>query len=516
MKFRMLLSARVILRSAVVLACLFLFQSAASAQVTLSTAAVPSSGLAGTTTIHVTGGGFPGGVTTTGVTVSFAASCLALSPAATGPATHVSLLGGTDLIYALIPGSLASGTYAVWVTGTSPAFASKSCSTVVVTATSTTLAACVPTSSLAITAGTNVNAYVPFGYWDGGETGIEEVPLEGTSTAQNFTTTGDVNSCASNSVTGEVVCTENNSNVDLITGSTLTTLTSGSNSEASFSGGVCENCGVGINAANNTAVIAMGYSPSASNSAVQVLNLGSNSFNAVTPLRYVVSEDISIDSTNNYVLSPGENGVYDILKIGSGNSLTEYVNDTGGELDSAAEDCTTGIALASYEFSDDIYITDLSQAKFTSGTPGSWTAPGQFIDLSDGGYSAGTCGISSAPGTGHLAVVTGEFGGSSYAALQLPSTSGSGTPTLADYAYVGNMPNTPDGAPFSAGFDPHTVTAYTSPNTNKSYAVFVDYAPGHPDYLGVVDLACVLALPRTGAHIVSGDTSSCTRYVSIP
>ncbi len=55
--------------------------------------------------------------------------------------------------------------------------------------------------------------------------------------------------------------------------------------------------------------------------------------------------------------------------------------------------------------------------------------------------------------------------------MVLPSTSGSGTPTLADYAYVSAMPNTPDGNGFEAGFDPHTVTAYTSPNTNKSYAV---------------------------------------------
>jgi hypothetical protein len=79
------------------------------------------------------------------------------------------------------------------------------------------------------------------------------------------------------------------------------------------------------------------------------------------------------------------------------------------------------------------------------------------------------------------------------------------------------MPNTPDGGTFVAGFDPHTVTAYTSPNTNKSYAVFVDYATGEPNYLGVVDLACVLAQPRTaGTHEVIGTASSCTRYVAIP
>ncbi len=43
---------------------------------------------------------------------------------------------------------------------------------------------------------------------------------------------------------------------------------------------------------------------------------------------------------------------------------------------------------------------------------------------------------------------------------------------------------------FSAGFDPHTITAYTSPNSGKSYAVFADYEFGSgsaPTYLGVVD-----------------------------
>jgi hypothetical protein len=79
------------------------------------------------------------------------------------------------------------------------------------------------------------------------------------------------------------------------------------------------------------------------------------------------------------------------------------------------------------------------------------------------------------------------------------------------------MPNTPDGNYFSAGYDPHTVTAYTSPNTSKSYAVFADYYYGYPNWLGVVDLACVLAQPRTaGTHNVTGNASTCTRYVAVP
>jgi hypothetical protein len=508
---------------ALAFAVLFFMPLGAHAQeVRLAVNTVPSSSLAGGS-VTITGSGFPSGTISAGaVTVSFSKTCGGAIVASDFATSIITVLGPTQRITVVVPTSLTSGNYFVSVSGKSVAgvsFASISCAEVNVTASTPTLAACVPTSSLAVTVGKNVDAYVPFGWWENGtSTGIEKVPLEGTDTAANFPTAAGVNSCAANSVTGEVVCTENTAKVDLIKGSTLTTITSGSNGFAAFSGGDCENCGVGINAANNTAVIGMGFSGAVSGSGVQVLNLSDNTFNPVAPLTHIVSEDISIDSGRNLILSPGEGGSYDLLKIGAGNSITEYGNAVGGELDSAAEDCTTGIALASEEFSDSVYITDLTQAKFTTGTPGTWTAPGQFFALGDSGYSAGTCGLSSAPGTGHLAVVTGEFGGSAYSALKLPSTSGSGIPTLADYAYVSNMPSTPDGNAFSAGFDPHTVTAYTSPNTGKSYAVFVDYFPGHPNWLGVVDLSCVLALPRTGAgsHIVNGSSASCTRYVAIP
>jgi hypothetical protein len=522
---RKLLSARGILTAAVFVVAIAISQSAVQAQ-KLTASANPPSGLAGVNDSYVTGSGFPAG-SITGATASFSATCGG-SVVATTPVIQVAVEGVLRRFEFLLPSTLKTGSYEVSVAGTAGTTpfntAGTSCSAISVTASTTTLAACVPSSSLGIgvgtSAGSNVNAYVPFGYWDGARTGIELVPLEGTATAFNFTTTSAVNSCAANSVTGEAVCTENNTNVDVITGTTLTTLTSGSNTDAEFTGGQCENCGVAINAGNNTAIIAMGLvgggeGPYGGTTGVQVLNLSGNTFNTPFPVARYVSEDISIDPTRNLILSPAENGYYNLLKIGSGNALTEYDNYVSGTLDSAAEDCITGIAMSSYEFSDEIYITDLTQATFTSGTPGTWTAPGQFFNLSDSGYSAGTSGISVAPGSGHLGVVTGEFGGSAYSALQLPATSGSGTPTLADHAYVASMPNTPDGYPFSAGYDPHTVTAYTSPNNNKSYAVFADYYFGYPTWLGVVDLACVLSQPRSGDAVI-GDASSCTQYVAVP
>ncbi len=506
-------------RFLLLVACLALTSSAAlavGASVKLTTATQPPDALAGTNNVYATGTGFPSGtIAPGGITVSFASSCMGTPVATTAGIQVTPILGSTDRVYFNVPSTLKTGTYYVWLTDSDPAFTSSSCSKLIVTNTTKTLSACVPSSSLAVNVGsTNVDAYVPFGFWEGSTAGIERVPLEGTDTALNYVTPGAVNSCAANSATGEVVCTENSTNVDLINGAALTTIKSGSSAYAGFSGGDCENCGVAVNAANNTAVIGMGLTGGAG---VQVLNLTTNTFNTAFPLVHYVSEDISIDPTRNLILSPAENGEYDVLNIGSGNALTEYSNDTGGELDSAAEDCTTGIALSSYEFSDYIYISDLTQATYTAGSPGAWGAPGQFINLSDGGYSAGTSGISSAPGTNHLGIVTGEFGGQAYSALQLPSSSGSGTPTLADYAYVATMPNTPDGNPFEAGYDPHTVTAYTSLATGKSYGVIADYEPGYPDYLAVIDLACVLAQPRTsGTHDVIGNASSCVRYVKVP
>jgi len=185
-----------------------------------------------------------------------------------------------------------------------------------------------------------------------------------------------------------------------------------------------------------------------------------------------------------------------------------------GEFDSAAEDCTTGIALAAEEFSSTIFITDLTQATFGAGT---FTAPNQTVPLPSTSFAAGTSGITVAPGSSHLGLVTGEFGGSSFAVLQLPATSGSGTPNLVDFAYVSAI------CGFQAGFDPHTVTAYTSPNDGKAYSVMADWSTGAPTRLAILDLAGILAAPRNaGTHNVTLGAGGCLaagpllRFVAVP
>ena len=488
------------------------------AAVSLSTVSTPTSGVAGTSKLNLTSAGLPGGTVASTLQVNLAPTCgvgSSVSGEVSTTANSVTtIVGVTKRINFTLPASLAKGSYYAWVSGPSATDDSVNCAVVVVTTSNATLNACVPSSSLAVAFGTNVTAYVPNGAWDFGGTGVQAVTLEGSGAPVTIPTANGVNACSSNPATGETVCTGNNTDVYLINGTTLTsTLTSGANTFAGFSGGECENCGVAINALTNTAYISGGYSGSSSNDGIQPLSLATNTFGAPFPTAHSVSENISIDPSRNLILSPGEDGVYDLLSLNSAGAIVaENGNAAGGTLDSAAEDCTTGIATSSDEGTSYIYLSDLTQASFTAGSPGFWTAPGQFVYVggdAGGGFAAGTDGISVAPGSGHLGLVTGEFGGNTVTVFQLPATSGSGTPALADYAYF-TLPSTPDGFAFTAGFDPHTITAYTSPNSGKAYGVLADWegyylgGPINTTYLAVVDLAGLLAQDRGGtAHTVN-------------
>ena len=92
-----------------------------------------------------------------------------------------------------------------------------------------------------------------------------------------------------------------------------------------------------------------------------------------------------------------------------------------------------------------VYLADITQATFDN-TSHTWSAPERIVTLVAPNLSAGASAVVVAPGTSHQAIVTGEFGGSAFAILQLPSTSGSGTPNVADYAYVETIPAIPNPA----------------------------------------------------------------------
>ncbi len=357
--------------------------------------------------------------------------------------------------------------------------------------------ACLSTSSLSVlTQGTKVTSYVPNGAWATLVTGLQVVPIEGGGVPTSISTPNVVNSCSSNSVTGVTVCTGNNTDVYLVSGSALTnTLTSGADAFASFSGGACMNCGVALNNLTNQAVITVGLSASPSASGLQFLDLATNTFQTPIASTNIVSEDVVWDQNRNLILSPSESGNYDIFQTLP--TVAGFSNFVGQELDSGAEDCTTSIGLSAVEFTGDLYITDLSQAQYTGST---WSGAGQFQTFPEfAGFSAGTSGIAVAPGT-HLVVVAGEFGGNTFGALVLPATSGIGVPAVVDYV-AATLPNTPDGQVWAQGLDPHTVTAYVSPSDKKGYALMANGAGISPTYLAVVDLQGLINAPRVaGTH----------------
>lgn len=406
------------------------------------------------------------------------------------------------------------------------------------------IASCTTGSSLGVLlqgqAPTSVTAYLAQSSWEGAPvTGIAVVPIEPAPVASPtlISTPKPVNSCASNSQTGQTVCTSNLTDVYLLSSKSTeagvpdATLTSGATGFANFSGGSCMNCGVTINQVTNTAVIWMGLSPPSPG--LQFLNLADNAFSGTVAPSNATSEELVWDPGRNLILSPNENGVYDLFQIlypsdvpnpSLPSTVLEFANPNryrfNANFDSAAEDCLSGVALGSDEFGSlrfnkatggYVFLADLTQARFSDpGLPGNWTAGNaqqlvslpEFNFLQFDGTNVGTTGIAVAPGA-HVAVVAGEFGGNQLGVLQLPETAGSGAPNIVDYV-AAILPNTPDGQPWNQGLDPHSITAYVSPNNGKAYAVLANTTPyfaetsigGPPTWIAVIDMKALLAAPR--------------------
>ena len=242
-----------------------------------------------------------------------------------------------------------------------------------------------------------------------------------------------------------------------------------------------------MDAVHNKAAIALSLGGSGG---FQFLDLSGSpslepAFASQSPTSFIanISEDILVDPVRNLLLSPSENGTYELIDISNSSSPKFFENQVGGVLDSAGEECSTGIAVAPSEFSGPsaVFVADLSQANFTPGTPGNWSAPSQFQVLSESFLSAGASGIAIAQDT-HTGVVTGEFGGNTLTAIRLPATSGTGIPGILDWVSCGI-------SGFTNGFDPHTVTAYQSPNTGNAIAAL---ANAGASMVAVVDLSKML------------------------
>lgn len=371
--------------------------------------------------------------------------------------------------------------------------------------------------------GSNVTAYVPKGAWSSTATGIDVVNVEGSSITNTQIPTGTdvINSIATNSVTGQSVATANNNHVYILKGTGLdpsvspNPLTDSGTGVISFSGGSATSTGVSIDAVHNKALIGLSI---AGQAGFQFLNLATNTFEAPFTTQDPggqISEDPLIDPVRNLVLSPSEDNNYEIVNVSNSTSpqFFEHPVTIAGELDSAAEDCSTGIILSPAEFSDpsQVEIADISTAVFTPGSPGSWTAPEQVQTLTGSSLSAGASAASVAQGT-HTGVITGEFGGDGLTAVALPTTSGTGA-----IPAIGNWVTCATGGGFSMGLDPHTLIAYQSPNGGHAIALMVNDGATQ---MVAVDLTKMLdgtTVPATG-NVCTGGTLPATAetFIALP
>jgi hypothetical protein len=392
-----------------------------------------------------------------------------------------------------------------------------------------------PAGSLSVLVqGTNVSSYVPNGSFTESALGVQLVPIEGTGVARaSIATPQPVNSCSSNGATGKTICTANNTDIYVLKGAILeSTLTSSGSGTARFSGGPCTNCGVVVDPATNTAII--GISRSGSPAAYQLLDLSANSLDPPIPATATtISETFGLSAVpSRFILSPiearsGFPANYQIFDINLPGS-PQLFNFAGAgtifpfsaDLDSAAADNTTGIMLATDEGTTNLFIADLTQATFTpasGGSPGTWQAPSQLQNLPEFGSfisGSGTTAITIAPGA-HLGLLEDEFGIDAFGAIQLPSTSGAGTPAVSDWV-VARMPLDPTGTSWLMPLDPHGVTSYVSPASGKAMALLMNK---QRTFIAVIDLKALLAAPRSPAHMVASPvdlvSTGVVRFVSI-
>src|SRR3989475_1530746 len=384
---------------------------------------------------------------------------------------------------------------------------------------------CLGSSSLsALVVGNNVTAYVPKGRWSTDTSDVSVVNVEGSSIAPTRIPTAPdaINSCASNPITGQTVCTANNNHVYILQGTALDSsvspnpLASAGTGIIVFSGGSCTNCGVMMDSIHNKAALALSVSGVPG---FQFLDLGpSPPFEPpfMSPSG-IISEDPLLDPINNLLLSATEANNFEILDVATRTSPAFFENPIPGpgEADSSSQDCSTRIALAPYDDSSPsaVYLADLTQATFSPGSPGTWTVPAtaeQVQILTNSFLNAGANGSSVAQGT-HIGVITGEFGGNVLTAIALPTTSGSGTPTITNSMSCAISPT------FDNSLDPHAITAYQSPNTGDAIALV---AGNNQTLLAVVDLTLMLSLAETapGSHLCASGTlpSTVVSFVTVP
>ncbi|MCL2723721.1 MAG: hypothetical protein FWD69_04710 [Polyangiaceae bacterium] len=372
----------------------------------------------------------------------------------------------------------------------------------------------------------DVVAYIPQGRLGGGATGISVVNVEGSAiTPSRIPTSSRAISCATNSLTGQTVCVANTATVYLLDGMTITdTLTSGTQGAYTRMGGgskgTCQNCNVAMDPVHNRALIGMSVDM-AGRGGYQMLDLGTNALSPLIPSKtanYEISDGPLIDPARNFVLASVRGSksweVIDVTDPATPQFFLRAVNLPQTAFDAVAEDCDTGIAIVaagSAGGAANVYLNDLPLSAFIPGNPGSWTGIAQAQPLTGAILGGNAEFIAIAQGT-HLGIVSTE--NTSYAAaIQLPSSSGTGTPAVTDYVLCQVT------AAFTTGTAPQPIAAYKSPSNDHAMATLVNNTA---TTLAVVDLTMMLdpdIVPRIGSsHVCSAGTlpSSVVRMIAIP
>ncbi len=408
--------------------------------------------------------------------------------------------------------------------------ASSSCGQEPVTVATVPQGSCEGSGSIStLVSGTNVTSYVPKGAWDSSTTGIDAVNVEGTSITNTLIPTGSdvINSCASNSATGQTVCTANNNHVYVLKGTGLdpsvspNPLTDAGTGSIGFSGGSATTTGVSMDGTDNKALIALSLGGTGG---FQFLDLATDTFGSAFQTEDPngnISEDPLIDPVHHLILSASEDDNYELIDVSKSTPrfYEHPVSGVSGELDSSAEDCSTGIIFAPAEGAvpSQVEIADISnpgsppEAVFTPGTPGSWTAPEQVQTLTGSELSAGASGSAVAQGT-HTGVVAGEFGGDGLTALAMPTTSGAGAVPA-----FSNWVSCETGNGFSMGDDPHTLAAYQSPNGGDAIALMVNEGATEMVRVDLTDMLNPAIVPATGNVCNSGTLpASAESFIPLP
>lgn len=415
--------------------------------------------------------------------------------------------------------------------------------------------------------GTTVTAYVPFGSDDNGTQGAAQVVIENASGILPPPTvlgTDRVNSCTP-AQTGEVVCSSQPGNIDLIptSGSPVVILQATNPNgppAVEYAGGVCASCGALVDDQKGLGIISTG-------AGFVTINLANNSLsNPISSNGEPVGMSFGYDPVHHRILnanyqiisppatfiySPPHFQIFDLsgatpipyelnndqaffepgteasMCLGQGTSNSDALPET------TAIDTVTNIAYVTFHtpsncFSspaDTIALFDMSQATFTKGnsnTPNTWDTPGKQIQAL---LAIGTNGVDliSVESLNHVAIV--GAGNANFAVMRLPSSSGHGVPSIQDY--VGStMPNDPSGAQWLGWHDPDGLVTYVSPITGRPMGVMMNNgldSMGNaigPTYLAIVDLNAMLAAQRTmSGHTIAGSVdllgSGIVRFVQV-